>query len=419
MDKLNYTKAKFHSATVINSDSVIDSERTVSQFISHFDAQPEILVKVPGRIEIIGNHTDHQNGKVIASTVKLSLFAAARKNNSSIVSIHSDGFPTSLIDLSKLNDTEICNSLPKGIIITLNNLGINIGGVDIYINSNIPAGGGLSSSAAFELAVIEIFNLLFNLNLTPIQKSVLAKEAENNFMAKESGLMDQLTISSGGTNLLDFSDSDHPIVEKLNISFITNDYAFVLIDSLRNHHVDVDEYNKIKSEMLGIAKTFGKMNLRMLSRDDLLDNLSSLSAIHGDRAILRALHYFDEVDRVEKLHQAIIKEDAVRFLKLINESGNSSFKWLQNIKAPGRTISQKLNLIFYFCEQFVKDINSGAVRIHGGGFGGTVLVVIPKWKVEEFTERIKKHIPAVKFYMADIDSEGIKNIDLESELQIG
>lgn len=384
-------------------------------FIKQFSIQPEYYFSTPGRTEISGNHTDHNNGKVIAASISLDSIAAVSRSND-VVEIFSDGYDDPfIVDLNELNviDNEVSttNSLIRGIAAGFKQHGFNIGGFKAFITSDVLKGSGLSSSASIEVLIGTIFNHLYNDGtIIPEEIGKIGQYAENVYFKKPCGLMDQMACASGGIISIDFKDSIKPVVEKLDFNFAEQKYSLVFIHTGGSHISLTDDYSSIPNEMKSVACYFGKKTCREVSFDHFIDNIKFLREKVSDRAILRAYHFFNENIRVDKIVNALKNNNLNLFLKLVNESGDSSFKYLQNIFSPKDVIFQATALAIAFAEEFINSVGSGAVRIHGGGFEGTIQVMIPTKYVKQFSDFINKVFNNFNVYNLNIRQIGTTRV---------
>lgn len=351
------------------------------------------LFSAPGRTEIGGNHTDHQHGCVIAGSVNLDVIAAASLNNENVVRIKSKGYPMDEINLDDLeiNEKEYDKaiSLIRGVIKRITELGYEVKGFNAYTESNVMKGSGLSSSAAFEVLVGTIINHLFaNAEISPVEIAKIGQFAENVYYNKPSGLLDQMASSVGAVVAVDFKDNDAPIVKKVDFDLSSFNHSLCIIDSGADHADLTNEYAAVTEEMRLVSEFFGKKYLREVSRDEFFNKLKDIrKAVNNDRAILRAIHYFNDSDRAVAETKAIEKGDFNEFCKLNRESGRSSFMYLQNVYASSMPKAQAVSLTIALCEEILGE--RGAFRVHGGGFAGTVQAFVPNDMVDEFKSRIE------------------------------
>lgn len=345
---------------------------------------PEKFFSSPGRAEILGNHTDHNLGRVIVSAISCDIIAAVKKRDDGLVEICSDGFYPIHFNI---RDTAIhpgeegrSYALARGVAEGIKLRGYMIGGFTAYTESTVFRGAGVSSSAAFEVLVAEIFNVLYcGGKLTPAEKAEIGKYAENEYFGKPSGLLDQTGVALGGMNKVDFANPSAPISEKL---LPPKGYKIVITNAGGNHASLTDHYAAIKDEMSTVSAFFGKRYLREVNEDEFYSSVSELKKKASERAILRAIHYFDENRRVDVAAEALKSGDVNTFLNAVNESGESSLTCLQNAFVPGSEI-QPIPLALKLSHKFIKD---GAVRLHGGGFAGTVIAFVSDGEAEPYAK---------------------------------
>ena len=370
-------------------------ENAIVSFKEHFSASGENIriFSAPGRTEVGGNHTDHNCGKVLAAGVDMDIIAVVEPIDEPVAIIKSEGFDQSWILLDELEVVEseknTTNALIRGVAKGFKNKGLKIGGFRAYATSNVLKGSGLSSSAAFEVLVGTIFSYLYNDGkINPIKIAQIAQYAENVFFGKPSGLMDQMASSVGGFVAIDFKDVESPIIENVNVDFDSFGHALCIIDTKGDHADLTPDYAAIPAEMKAIANYFSVPELRHLCKHDIVLNINTLRANFGDRAVLRALHFFEENKRVEKLVNALKRGDFQAFLDSINESGNSSYKYLQNVYSNSHVEQQGLGIGLNIAEFALQ--RKGASRVHGGGFAGTIQAFVPFELLKEFKMEMEK-----------------------------
>lgn len=339
------------------------------------------IFSTAGRSELAGNHTDHNLGQVIAATIDLDTIAAVTPINSPNVTLVSEGFPpvsVSLIDLEPQADEQgTTDALVRGIAAGFVKRGLLIGGFVANTSTRVLKGSGLSSSAAIEILVATIFNSLYNEeSLDPIEMAIIGKFAENNYFGKPSGLMDQIACGHGGITGIDFAHPEQPQITSITCDFNQLGYDLVVVDTGGSHADLTPDYAAIPAEMNSVAEYFNEEVLRKVSLTKFLETLPDLrKQINNDRALLRAYHYLSENERVEKMLKALQEKAIDEYLALVRESGNSSFRFLQNLYSPSNFKEQGLSLAIALTEQFLQ--GQGACRVHGGGFAGTIQVYVP------------------------------------------
>lgn len=359
----------------------------LKNFKSVFGTSEVELFSTPGRTEIGGNHTDHNNGRVLAAAVNLDNIAVAAKNDSNIVRIESKGYPKIEINLSLIKPIDQENftsaAIVRGICARIKEMGYSIGGFDAVIDGGVPEGSGLSSSAAFEVLIGTIINHLFNGgSIDPVSIAQIGQYAENVFFGKPCGLMDQTACSVGGLVNIDFENPKKPVISKVKFDFAATGFNLVITDT-GGHHADLnDEYAAIPYEMKSVARELGKGVLRQVEFEELIRDIPSIREKVGDRAILRALHFHGDNERVVKEVEALEQRDFQTFLSLIIESGRSSFMYNQNICPVTNIKEQGVSLGLAVSESILK--GNGAWRVHGGGFAGTIQAFVPKDLLDEY-----------------------------------
>ena len=361
-------------------------------FAKTFESQPEALFSAPGRTEVGGNHTDHQHGRVLAAAVDLDILAAAAPNQSGMIRVQSQGYPLIVVDLGELTPkTEEQNTsaaLIRGVAARMAAMGCPLqnAGLDVYMTSTVPGGSGLSSSAAFEVLIGTMLNDLFwDGKCTPVEIAQIGQYAENVFFGKPCGLMDQTASSVGGVVAIDFADTAHPVVEQISLDLHANGYALCILNSGAGHADLTSEYAAITNELKAVCRCFGKEVLREVPEEAFLSALPEVRKAAGDRAANRAFHIYAENRRAEAEGQALRDGDFDRFLSLVRDSGRSSAMYLQNVIPTGQTTAQELMVTIALCESILA--GRGAVRVHGGGFGGTAQAFVPLDMLDTFKEK--------------------------------
>ena len=364
--------------------------RVITGFAQHFGhTEQAALFSAPGRTELGGNHTDHQHGHVLCASVDLDMLACAAPNGTPLVRIFSEGYPLLETDISDLRVKEAernrSEALVRGIVAYFAQLGAAISGFDAYITSNVPAGSGLSSSAAFEILLGTIYNHFFSAGeLSELDLARAGQFAENQYFGKPCGMMDQLGSALGGAAALDLADPEQPIVRKIYYPFEQSGHALCIIDTCSDHADLTDEYAAIPREMGSVASYFGKTVLREVPEEVFFSTLPVLRTAVSDRAVLRAIHYYQEDRRAQQEGDALAKGDFAEFLKLVNASGLSSELLLQNIWSPQDHQRQPLTLALAYGRMLLS--GTGGIRVHGGGFSGTIQAFVPLDKLNGFRE---------------------------------
>ena len=363
-------------------------------FRQAFGYSPQALFSAPGRTELGGNHTDHQRGCVLAAAVDMDILAAAAVTDSGVIRVLSQGYPMTEVSLRELTPQEgeknTSAALIRGVASRMQEMGCALRGrgLDVYMTSTVPKGSGLSSSAAFEVLMGTMLNELFwSGHCTPVELAQIGQYAENVFFGKPCGLMDQTASSVGGVVAIDFADTAHPIVERLDVDLHACGYALCILDSGAGHEDLTGEYSAITEELRAVCRVFGKEVLREVPEADFLAELPHVRKAVGDRAVNRAFHVYGENRRVREEVQALRSGDFQRFLTLVRESGRSSAMYLQNIIPTGSTAAQELMVTIALCERILD--GRGAVRVHGGGFGGTAQAFAPLDMLDGFRDRVE------------------------------
>ena len=363
-------------------------------FIKYFGEKEMHYFSAPGRVEIGGNHTDHNNGRVLTAAINLDTIAIASPTNDDIVTIYSSGYKKPfIVDLKEKKpnnkETGTTNALIRGIAARMDDLGDTIGGFNAVITSDVRIGSGVSSSASIEVLLGCIFNNLHNGGAqVPEIMAKIGQFAENIYFGKPCGLMDQIACAVGGMISIDFENPVIPLMKKIDFSFSKFDYSMLLVDTGDNHADLTNDYASIPNEMKLVAETLGGEVCRDIEKNELIDRILQLRSEVGDRAILRALHFIDETERVKNQVLALEMRDIDKFLEYVKDSGDSSFKWLQNIYSMREPESQGVSLALALTEQYLRRLKAGTCRIHGGGFAGTILVIIPHENVKEYRTMI-------------------------------
>jgi galactokinase len=359
----------------------------IDKFNDVYGKREIMLFSSPGRTEIGGNHTDHNYGRVLAGAVNMDNIAVAAKNNTNIVSILSSGYDKFEVDLSNLNPNTAekftSASIIRGISSRLKELGFAIGGFDCCIDSGVPVGSGLSSSASFEVLIGAIISHLFNNGkLEAVQNAIIGQYAENVFFGKPCGLMDQTACAVGGLVTIDFEDPSKPVVKKVNFDFVATGFSLVITDTGGNHADLNDEYASLPIDMKSVAAELGAKVLRQVTLDQVLDITPKIREKVGDRAILRAIHFQNDNQRVVDQVAALEKNDFKAFLGMVVDSGFSSYMYNQNIYPVNNVREQGVSLALALSDLVLK--GQGAWRVHGGGFAGTIQAFVPENLLDKY-----------------------------------
>ncbi|OFY66358.1 MAG: galactokinase [Bacteroidetes bacterium RBG_13_43_22] len=352
----------------------------LNQFITAFGENDAEFFSSPGRTEIGGNHTDHNWGRVLAGAVNLDNVCVAARNNTNVIRILSEGYPRFEVDLSSLKPDKseqfTSAALVRGICSRLSEEGFAIGGFDACIDGGVPKGSGLSSSASFEVLIGAILSYFFNDGkVDPVKNAIIGQYSENNYFGKPCGLMDQTACAMGGLITIDFEDPSKPVVKKVNFDFVATGFALVITDTGGNHADLNDEYASLPTDMKAVAAELGAKVLRQVSLEQVLDIAPKIREKVGDRAILRAIHFQKDNQRVVDQVAALERNDFKAFLNMVVDSGYSSFMYNQNIFPVNNVREQGVSLALALSELVLK--GKGAWRVHGGGFAGTIQAFVP------------------------------------------
>lgn len=354
--------------------------------------EEEYRFSAPGRVEIGGNHTDHQHGCVLAAAINLEARAIARRNGEGKIRVSSEGYEPVEIDVHDLGMREeernTSAALIRGTAAAFAERGCRIGGFDAKVSSTVPPGSGLSSSAAFEVLVGRMINgLFFEDKLTPLQIAQIGQYAENAYFGKPCGLMDQAASSVGGLVYMDFHDPARPAVERVEYDFDGCGYTLCIIDSGADHEGMTEAYAAIPEELRRVCRVFGREYLRDVDESEFYARLPEVRRAAGDRGTLRAMHVFDDDRRAREQAEALRNNDFDRFLKLVNDSGESSWQYLQNVIPSGSGERQSMAFTIALCKRLLN--GRGAVRVQGGGFAGAALAFVPDGEFDEFREGVE------------------------------
>ena len=371
--------------------------------------EKQYVFSAPGRTEIGGNHTDHQHGCVLAAAVDLETVATVWVDDSSLIQIDSEGYPVITVDLNELDVREdeknTTASLIRGIANAFVQRGAKLSGFRAKVKSTVLPGSGLSSSAAFEVLIGTILNeLFFEKKLSAIEIAQIGQYAENVYFGKPCGLMDQMASSVGSLVFIDFEDPADPKIEKVSFDLAAAGYALCIIDSGADHADLTDEYAAIPAEMKQVCSFFGKDVLRQIPEEDFFAALPDLRRCVPDRAILRAMHIYEENQRVLGQVKALKENDVDTFLKLVKESGRSSWMYLQNITPTGSIMHQEVAVSLALCKKLLS--GKGAYRVHGGGFAGTVQAFVPLDMLDTFKDKIEAVLGKNACHVLNIREEG-------------
>ena len=389
--------------------TVQEKQKLDSGFAAVFGGAPERYFSAPGRTEIGGNHTDHQRGCVLAGAVNLDTRGAVRENGSDVIRVLSKGYPLCEVSLSQLQpqtcEKNTTAALIRGVAARFAQLGFAVGGFDAYVESTVLPGSGLSSSAAFEVLMGTIINHLFcGCAMTQPQIAMIGQYAENVYFGKPSGLMDQTASAVGGMVTIDFADKENPKIEPVAFDFAACGYALCIIDSGADHADLTDEYAAITGELKAVCAHFGKEVLMQIREEAFFAEIPALRQKAGDRAVMRAIHEYQDNRRVGLQVKALRDGDFDRFLQLVKQSGYSSYMYLQNVVPTGAVQHQEVAVALGLCEHYLQ--GRGAYRVHGGGFAGTVQAFVPLELLDDFRDGIESALGAGACHVLSIRPEG-------------
>ena len=401
------------SALILNSKV---KQQLDSGYFEIFQTMPERYFSAPGRTEISGNHTDHQHGCVLAGAVNLDTVAAVRINGTNKIRIQSKGYPMCEVSLDQLTPVESeINSTPalvRGVAARFAEFGCEVKGFDAYCESTVLPGSGLSSSAAYEVLIGTIINgLFFDKKLSAIEIAQVGQYAENVFFGKPCGLMDQMASSVGGMGFIDFKNPQAPVVEKIDFDFASAEHALCIIDTGADHADLTDEYAAVPGELKALCQILGEGELRSISKMDFYKNIQRVREEVGDRAVLRAIHVYDENQRVKLQKKALQAGDFNAFLSYVTESGLSSWRYLQNVIPAGRKEKQEVAFALTIAEKLLN--GRGACRVHGGGFAGTIQAFVPNDLLEEFKSGMESVLGEGSCYVLSIRPQGGVEMEVE------
>ena len=365
--------------------------KAIESFEELFGVKDVEIYSAPGRSEIGGNHTDHQCGRVLAASINLDAIAIVAKKESGIV-LKSEGYPminVSLADLLPKKEEEGTSAgLIRGVAARLKEEGYEIGGFEAYVTSDVLNGAGMSSSAAFEVLIGNILSGLYNEGkISPVLIAQAGQYAENVFFGNPCGLMDQMASSVGNLIFIDFADVKNPVIKKVNVNFEDFNHSLCIVDTKGSHADLTDEYAAIPEEMKRVAAYFGKEILKQVDKNEFYTNIPEIRKVAGDRAVLRAMHWFEETDRVIDQVNALEEENFEEFKKLIKSSGDSSFKYLQNVYSVKNLSRQEMAVGLALSDVILK--GKGVSRVHGGGFAGTIQAFVPNDIVDIYKKNME------------------------------
>ena len=397
--------------------SLNDKKRLDTGFAAAFDGAAERYFSAPGRTEVSGNHTDHQRGRVLAGAVNLDTVAAVRANGTNVIRVQSKGYPLCQVRLDALEPVaDEINSTPaliRGVAARFAQLGCKVEGFDAYCESTVLPGSGLSSSAAFEVLIGTIINhLFFGGRVSQPEIAQIGQYAENVFFGKPCGLMDQTASAVGGLVTIDFADKEHPDIRPVHFDFSTTGHALCIIDSRADHADLTDEYAAIPGELKELCGFFGKEVITQIPEEEFYAAIPALREKYPDRAIMRAIHEYNENRRVPQQVACLEQGDFDGFLRLAKESGYSSWMYLQNVIPAGYVKQQAMAVALGLCEHYLQ--GRGAYRVHGGGFAGTVQAFVPFDLLESFRAGIDAALGEGACHVLSIRPQGGVEMEVEA-----
>ena len=398
-------------------ENAVRYEKVAEGFAENFGDKEFELFSAPGRTEIGGNHTDHNHGKVLAGSVHLDCVAAAAPNGTNTVTLISETYNQRLvIDLKNLepgHKTTGTEPLLKGIFAGMIKQGYEIKGFDAYVTSNVIGGAGVSSSASFEMLVCVIVDYLFNggkRNVVAYAKA--GQYAENKYWLKGSGLLDQLACAVGGMITIDFADIEKPVIREIACDFNEMGHDLVIVNTGKGHADLSAEYSAVPNEMKKVAEYFGKEVLQQVDEEQVNENIQEIRKFAGDRAVLRAFHFFEENKRVDGEVKALETKDFSEFFRLITESGDSSWKWLQNCYCNETPDEQSITVALALTKLYLDKLGRGVCRVHGGGFAGVIAAFVPKEETEGFVKYIDQALGEGSAYVMYVRPQGAVKVEL-------
>ena len=367
------------------------------------------LFSAPGRTEIGGNHTDHQHGRVLAGSVIIDMIAAVSFNETNALRVQSEGYDLFTIDLNDLekhlDEENTTAALLRGSCKAYEQRGAILKGLDVYVASSVPPGSGVSSSAAFEVLIGTILNHVFlNVTVSPVEVAQIGQWVENVYFGKPCGLMDQMASSVGNIITIDFEDPAHPVVQPVAVDFAKAGLALCILDCGADHADLTDEYAAVPSDCKAVASVCGKQVLRDVPYEDFMRSITACRTACGDRAVLRALHFYGDNDRVPAQVAALTLNDIDTFLRLVNESGHSSWEYLQNVIPAGSKTKQEMAVAIAVAKNALQ--GRGAVRVHGGGFAGTIQAFVPLELLDSVRRQTEAVLGAGRCHVLAIRPEG-------------
>lgn len=387
-----------------SQESLKRYERLAERFKELYGSEEMEFFTSPGRTEIVGNHTDHNGGRILAASINMDTIGAAYPSGDDVITIVSEGYKNQVvIDLNELESVPKNKgtlSLVAGMVVAAKKWGFRVSGFRAYVSTQVISAAGVSSSASFEMLICSMINYFFNENkLRNIDYARMGQYAENYYWDKGSGLLDQMACASGGTILLDFSKNDDELCRHVDFSFAQIGYDLVIVNTGKGHADLSEEYSSVPNEMKEAAAAMGA---KLLCEKDIKELLQTIPKIDNDRAILRALHFYKENQRVDKAYEAALTDDTKALLEAITESGRSSWEWLQNCYTTQDVKDQKISLALALTQLFLERTGKGVCRIHGGGFAGVIACVLPKEETADYVSYISEYFGRENVYPMNI-----------------
>lgn len=370
-----------------NKDRYVEA---IEGFRKRFNREEIELFSSPGRVELGGNHTDHNNGKVLAGSISLDCIGVSSPNFSNHITIVSENYQLDFtIEIDNLSCNQEGNTidLVKGILAGFRESGYKVEGFDAYVTSNVISAAGVSSSASFEMLLCAIVDHFFNDGkISKVEYAKIGKYAENNFWNKSSGLLDQMACAVGGIINIDFKNESYPVVKQVKVDFEQAGYKIIIVNTGKGHADLSEEYSLIPKEMGQVAAFFGKQVCAEIELKDILNHLGELRKKVSDRAILRAIHFLNENKRVDKQVESLDTGSWDKFLEYIRESGDSSWELLQNCYSVANSNEQGIPIALALTKVFLSQIGKGSCRVHGGGFAGVIMAIVPIESAEKYIQ---------------------------------
>lgn len=397
--KKEFTEGKYQERLqdIYLDEHQLDAQRdryieALEEFEKLYGVKEVEIYSAPGRSEVGGNHTDHQLGMVLATSINLDAIAIVAKTGDNKVTIKSEGYKKEEVSLEELQPVKeeegTSRGLIRGMAARLKEEGYQIGGFQAYVTSDVLSGSGMSSSAAYEVLLGNIFSGLYNeMKISPVFIAQAGQYAENVFFGKPCGLMDQMASSVGGLIFIDFKELKNPEVKQVNVDFETFGYSLCIVDTKGSHAELTPEYAAIPAEMKKVAGFFNQDVLRKVDQEEFYRQIPQIREQFGDRAVLRAMHFFAEDERVQAQVKALEAGEFENFKSLLIESGDSSYKYLQNVYTSQDVHNQSVSIGLAVSDRVLK--GKGAWRVHGGGFAGTIQAFVPNDLVDEYKKNLE------------------------------